>query len=260
MAAIHDLLKLLKRPTEPAAIELRGPGRPKHQPPANEMPVTETEITAALQTLLMERAQAEAAIEAAGARRDQLLLVDGSDGDLLAIGQEIDTANLHLERLDRIEQELRARLVEVRAVTAETGFAEIEAEFEAALDDFFSRFRAAIDARERLVAIRQKVEAAGLQHRAGSLELPRVNFPLSREAIAEFFGNRGAPQRVNVQPRNPVYPLEITSGTVGQYNVGELVGMTADEGWKWVNLGTGRWADPLNAPPRPPSAAQGAAR
>lgn len=253
MTFVGDILGLLKRPTEAAPIELRGPGRPKHQPTAAETPVTESEIIEALQNLLAERAEAEAVIATAGAKRDDLLLTAGTDDALLAIGRDIDALNLHLERLDRIEQELRSRLIEVRAATAQTEFSDIEAEFESALDEFFAAFRGAVDARSRLKAIRQKVEMAGLQHRVGALELPRVTFPLSHQAIAEFFGNRATPQHVVVRQQSPVYPLEVTDSTFGVYNVGEIIGLPADEGWRWVQANLGRWHDPLRTPPRPAS-------
>ncbi len=61
-----------------------------------------------------ERAAATHTIATAGERREALFLKPDSDTELLAIGSEIDRANLSLERLDHVQPALEHRLGEIK--------------------------------------------------------------------------------------------------------------------------------------------------
>jgi hypothetical protein len=252
MGLISEVMSLLKRPIEPLPIALDAPGRPKVATPADQVPITESEIITGLERASAERAVAERTVETAAAKRDALLLVEGSDRDIAKLGVELDAASLLLERLDRLEQELRGRLVEVRKAFTQDAFTDLAVEYQAAVRVFAEKFDAAIAARESLIAIRQRADGLGLPpHR---LELPRAALPLTHEALAVFKMSAltSADPAATIAAQRLAYPLVITGTTYGQFNVGETIGLTAEEGWRWVSLGMARWADPTNTPPRPP--------
>jgi hypothetical protein len=110
MGITQDLLALLRRPIQAPAPAPHG----KRQAPPPEQPATEAEIVAALDRAAEERRLAYSTIDRAGERREALLLIDGSDDEIAALAREVDRAQLLLERLDRLEPDLRNRLRAIR--------------------------------------------------------------------------------------------------------------------------------------------------
>lgn len=115
MAILETALALLRRPVaepgETQPVKRRG----KTDAAAPEAaPLTELELIAALEGLAAERADAQHVLAGASERRETLLMQPDSDDAILDLGNQIDRAQLQLERLDRLEPDLRRRLGEVR--------------------------------------------------------------------------------------------------------------------------------------------------
>ena len=106
-------LDLLRRPAAQAAPPLppKGPKGGKADPTWTQARV---EAEAALAAISEERSQASNVIATAGERREALFMQPDFDAAILAIDGEIDRANLQLERLERVEPELRRRLGEIK--------------------------------------------------------------------------------------------------------------------------------------------------
>ena len=130
MTVIAELLHLLRRPlaaaVPPEAGKLRR-GAPA-DPPA-PLPISETELVAAIERLAGERREFEDAITEAATRRERLLLdLDGDDA-ILAADRDLDRAQLGLERLDRIEPELHARLLAIRHAARRARWAQLRDDY-----------------------------------------------------------------------------------------------------------------------------------
>jgi hypothetical protein len=254
MGILTDVLGLLRRPATTPPISFAAPGRPKIDVAEADTPLTEGEVVEALQRTFEEYAAAEATISAAEEKRDALLLQEGTDAAIVKLDRELAVAKLLVERLDKVQDALRAKLVEVRQAVGHDRFAAFEAEYLAVLETFYTKFEAAIAARDAVLSVWNKAQVSGLP--AGRLERPAAMMPLTREALAVFKRGMGAGTGLPETPVRMLHPLIVTDSTYGQYQRGESVGMTAAEGWKWVALGMARWADPLNIPPKPPEPAE----
>ncbi len=144
---LERALQLLGRPVAIPGDAPPGDAEKPHRKagtPAAPGPVTEAELLAALSQLADERVAAERLLSGAADRRETLLMQPGSDDEILSLGQDIDRANLLLERLDRIEPDLRRKLGEVRFHDRNRRWI---ADRDAAADAF-ATFTAAIDAYE----------------------------------------------------------------------------------------------------------------
>ena len=153
MSLFENALKLLRRPVAPAADPQP---RRKNGTVRDDDPVNEPELTEALAQLQAERQTAEATLSGAAERREGLLLQPESDEEIFRLARQIDSANLTLERLDRIEPDLRQRLGEVRfhargarwvtdrdaAAAAFTGFTEAIEQYERARREWAGVFNA----------------------------------------------------------------------------------------------------------------------
>lgn len=154
MAVTDTLLNLLRRPTRaPEPAPTVKPRKGDAPPPPRPAPVTEAELLAALDAAAAERRAAETRITEAAARREALLLEPDSDDAILAAGQDIDRAQLVLERLDKIVPDLHARLRDVRRAdriaawpVARDRYIAACAPFVAALAEFDAVHRPALDA------------------------------------------------------------------------------------------------------------------
>ena len=157
MVNLTDLLTMLRRPwrasdPEPSAKEKRT---------AADTPLSESELTAALESVTQERAAAESAIVEAAGRREALLLQPGAEDSILQAGRDIDHGQLTLERLDAIEPNFQARLRVLR-------------------DDA---------RRGRWIILRDAYVAAGHRHLhlAGALEAERASWEAAKALVlAEF--------------------------------------------------------------------------
>ena len=109
MSLLDHALRLLRRPVDQA-------GEPAPQPQGTNddaAPLTEAELNAALQQLADDREAAYAVLSGAADRRESLLMTPGTDDEIIGLEGEISRANLTLERLDRLEPDLKRRLGEV---------------------------------------------------------------------------------------------------------------------------------------------------
>jgi hypothetical protein len=109
MSLLETALTLLRRPVE---TEGEPPGRRKAPGPTD--PLTEADLTEVLSRLIRERVEAETTLAGAADQREALLMTPGSDDQIFQLAAAIDRANLTLERLDRLEPDLRERLGQVK--------------------------------------------------------------------------------------------------------------------------------------------------
>jgi hypothetical protein len=99
----------------PATADTPPPGKTRGKPPAApQWSALRAEVEAALDELAHERAEAEHVIAMAGEKRETLFMQPGSDDEIIGLGAAIDRANLTLERLDRLEPDMRRRLGEIK--------------------------------------------------------------------------------------------------------------------------------------------------
>lgn len=112
MRTVFETLLAAARGTiaDPVPASGRGHKEPA-SPSATESPAaTENDLRAALELAARERQAALATIDGAAERREALLLVLGSDDEIAHIGEEVDAANLLLERIERLVPELEFKL------------------------------------------------------------------------------------------------------------------------------------------------------
>jgi hypothetical protein len=108
MNMLEAALALLRRPIETTGEPRRA--RRKHEIPGDDAALTEGELVAALEEMAAERAAAEAMLAGVADQRESLLMQPGSDAEIFDLGRQIDRAQLNLERLDRLEPDLRRKL------------------------------------------------------------------------------------------------------------------------------------------------------
>ena len=110
MSLLETALKLLRRPVETGVKPLprRKPGPPQDTDPH------EAEVMDVLSRLQAERVEAESTLSGAAEAREALLMQPESDEAIFELGRAIDRANLQLERIDRIEPDLRRMLGELK--------------------------------------------------------------------------------------------------------------------------------------------------
>ena len=119
MSLITEIRELLRRPLTPPIVptatehKRKGVTAPVAADEAAPVPVTEGDVIQALQRSFAERQRAEEEIATASTRRDALMEAD-DDEALLAVDREVNLAMLQIERLDRLDPRLMARLREVR--------------------------------------------------------------------------------------------------------------------------------------------------
>ncbi len=154
--AMSEILHLLRRPiaalkpsSEPNKSR-KGAGPADPLPP---VPVTEPELLTALNSVAAERAAAEDTITEASSRRERLLLDPTSDDLIFSAQRDLDGAQLKLERLDRIEPELHARLRAIRHAARRARWAQLR-------DDYIAGARRHAELAAALEASRGTWEAA----------------------------------------------------------------------------------------------------
>ncbi len=155
MSIASDLLTLLRRPL-PQPGDAPPAARGKRQaaePAGDDVPLSEADLLAAIEAAAAERTRAEGVITEASSRREALLMQPDTDGAILDAGRDIDAAQLALERLDRIEPDLHARLRTLRHdarrarwLVARDRYIQRVAGFAAALDEFDAVHRPVLEA------------------------------------------------------------------------------------------------------------------
>lgn len=244
--SLNSLFALISRPAA-APIALDGPGRPKADIPADQLPPSEAELTEGLEAAYSQRQAARITLESAASRREALLAEPDSDAALDQLDLEITVASRTLERLDAIEDELRQKIRVIRDRTASDSFQAFATEYQVALEDFLNTFSDAIERRETLQKIRRDALAQGHQRAQFELELPSLTFALSNENVNAF---RVSIASYRAGPRIPAaatYPVKFTQ-SAGLFNAGEVAAFPDNEATAYVKQGFAVWADPVNRP------------
>jgi hypothetical protein len=110
---------------------LRPKGNGKAKPPADQR----ADIDVALATIAHDRAAAQSVLDGLDQRRENLLLADAPETEIVKLDNEGDTARIKLEKLDMFEAEIHARLSEVEGIEAEADWRRLfDARHKAACD------------------------------------------------------------------------------------------------------------------------------
>ena len=153
MALINDLREILRRPLAtpppaPVANKRKGAAPASDEATAAPVPVTELEVLQALQRSFEERQRAEEEIATASTRRDALMEAD-DDEALLTVDREVNLAMLQIERLDRLDPRLLARLRDVRLQAKADKFAVLRDELVETAASILPELEAAAAANEK---------------------------------------------------------------------------------------------------------------
>ncbi len=154
MSLITEIRELLRRPlaapVAPAPVEhkRKGVATAVAADDAAPVPVTEADIIQALQRSFAERQRAEEAVATASTRREALM-EESDDEALLAVDREVNLAMLQIERLDRLDPRLLARLRDVRLQAKADKFATLRDELVETAASIVPELEAAAAANER---------------------------------------------------------------------------------------------------------------
>lgn len=244
--SLNSLFALISRPAA-APIALDGPGRPKADIPADQLPPSEAELTEGLEAAYSQRQAARITLESAASRREALLAEPDSDAALDQLDLEITVASRTLERLDAIEDELRAKIRIVRDRTATDAFIPFQTEYSVALEHFLNIFSDAIDARATLIKIRREAIGQGHQRAQIELELPSLTFALDHTNVNEFRIGIAAYRAKPHVPAPETFTVKFTK-MVGLFNPGETAAFSDDQATAYVKQGFAEWAHPVNRP------------
>ena len=146
---------------------------------------TVAEAEAALARLAKERTATSVAIVRAVAERDELLLVDGSEAAMAALETAADSHRLMLERLDRLEPVLLARLQELRDADHRARWTVLQKKFDSVSLEFIAAARKAFALYKLSSEIRSECQISGFASEAASA-LPVVPAHLAGELIDAF--------------------------------------------------------------------------
>jgi hypothetical protein len=147
------------------------------------------DIEAALRRLADERSNARAAVAAALAQRDALLLVDGSDEKIVTLDALNDQHRLMLERCERAEGIPIAELEGARGANKRTAWKGFVDKWNAAETDFLAKYREALAAHEALGRLRAEASAAGFVTEA-QLTFPQVPNILTHALLEQYAQRR----------------------------------------------------------------------
>lgn len=151
MSIVADLLALVRGPL---------PGtRKKAHTPAPEPGIPELE--AAIAALQAERGAAETAIYGMPAKREALLVEDGTDAAIQALERETDAQHLMIERLDRIEPGLFAKLQALRTEARRQEWLALRDRYVVAATEYHEALLPVLPRLEAMGAIAGEMERAG---------------------------------------------------------------------------------------------------
>jgi len=208
----------------------------------------------ALAELDADRAATREAIEAASARRHELLLTPGTDRELLALDRDLDKLHLQLERLDTVEPMLLAAAAVAHQDVRERQLAALITPYREVIKAFAEAMTCAHNLRRTLIDLRHAAQTSGFEHQLAHFEVPTQQFPLARESIARFEARALASLRAATvaPPPEPKYAIVMTKRIDGDLlNVGEVAGFSLDEAWRRIEAGAGEWTPGTRIPPRP---------
>jgi hypothetical protein len=159
---------------------LRPKGNGK-KPPADQR----VELDAALAKIAVERASAQLVLAGLDRRRDDMLLADAPEIEIVKLDAEGDTARVKLEKLDLFEAEIHARLSEVEGIEDEVEWRRLFDARHAAACEFAASFNETCG---RMFALRSATNAASaseIARRFGLLTEPPP-LTLSGESLQKF--------------------------------------------------------------------------
>lgn len=221
--------------------------------------LTAADDPVAIETAMDDANEAMAAIRtelaALDGHRRELLLEDGTDAAIAAIDQKRAQALIQIDRLAALQPRLAARLREARAGVEKAAAASLRGRYALALDHFAGALTAAIDAREKLVALRQEACESGFGNRLDSLPLPSISLGLTYASNAQF--HRGAYEVLSnwaneSRTSQEVFTVRFTAPWP-PYHAEEMAGFDATQAWRLVNAGVAVFVDPKRMPPEPAS-------
>jgi hypothetical protein len=93
--------------------------RPKGNGKAKAPDVQRADIDVALATIAHDRAAAQSVLDGLDQRRENLLLADAPESEIVKLDAEGDHARIKLEKLDVFEAEIHAKLSELEGMAAE---------------------------------------------------------------------------------------------------------------------------------------------
>lgn len=142
------------------------------------------DIEQKLKALGFERGDAREKIAKLLARRQELLLVDGTDREIAKLDAELDSLRLAIERLDAIEPKLHERLVELRETERRERWKTIADRHHDALETHVRALRVAAASAEALAATRGEAIGGGFVREANGLLEPLAF--INSETLANY--------------------------------------------------------------------------
>jgi hypothetical protein len=143
------------------------------------------DIDAALAKISVERTSAQLVLDGLEQRREDLLLADAPEGEIVKLDAEGDHARIKLEKLDVFEAEIHARLSEVEGIEAEIEWRRLfDARHQAACE-FASSFNETCGLMFALRAATNAASANEIARRFGLLTEPPPLI-LSGESLQKF--------------------------------------------------------------------------
>jgi hypothetical protein len=145
-----------------------------------------SEIEQALARLRRGRAEADASFKAAHARRAELLLSDATLEEVKEIEALAEAASLTLERLELVEPKLLEELTASRNAAEREAWRDLLRDaYAPAAADHAAKYRAALEAWEKLGSIRAKAIQMGLGDEAATAMRP-VPVILNRDSLVRI--------------------------------------------------------------------------
>jgi hypothetical protein len=223
-------------------------------PPA---PPTLAELHEMFDSIVIDRAEAEAVILHAPARRDALLDQPGTDKAIRKLDSEVDAAHLLLERLERVRPELQQRIAAATLTTRGDAWAVARSQLVEKATHCVALMSLAEMAFNQFCNLRIEIARAGfveetrsLPYHADQWRIRSNTMQMARAGIAR------QPMMVRVEP--DLWTVRFLQWTmVGAppfttaYQTMQQAGFLADEAWRLVNSGKAEWADPKRIPPKP---------
>ncbi len=261
MSAIADLLALIRKPSvaEPSQA---APSKSKASATVTAVdpppPATAADLHEALHRLATERASAEQSILQAAQARDRLLLEVGTDEAIRDLDSAADAAHLLVERLDRLQPELLARLRALELDDRQAQWTQTVTAYFTAADTYAGLLGQAEHARARVYEIRREASRSFRTETDASFPYPIDFDRLSAAAVKSLLADieRGLRRSLGPPIRDTSFTVrftEFTSVGIQQigYQRGQEAGFDAATAWALVDAGQAEWVQTHLVPPRP---------
>lgn len=225
-----------------------------HPPPA---PPTLAELHEMLDSVIIDRAAAEATILGAPAARDALLDMPGTDKAIRKLDTDVDAAHLLIERLDRVRPELDVKILAATAATRADAWAVMRTRLLEQITICAGVMEAAETIYIQTCELRLAAQRAGFTAETAVLPYHSDLFRVSSEVMRTMRSAiRAQPLIVPAAPTlwnvkflawTSMYPG--TPNWTG-YMEGQEAGFDAATAWALVDAGKADWTSKLR-PPKP---------